>query len=148
MAEGYARGRIRDDEARERLEPLAPGERPKAVTVAAIASAVLAVANVAAAPLVDDRSNDEWRIAVMQAIVLLIAGAGMWRGKYWAVLGFQILLGIAVVYAGLSLLVASNVAGALLALAIMVSAGTLFWFLVRSLARLQMPRRPGDRRLG
>jgi heme A synthase len=72
----------------------------------------------------------------------------MWRGKYWAVLGFQILLGIAVVYAGLSLLVASNVAGAVLALAIMVCAGTLFWFLVRSLARLQMPRRPGDRRLG
>ena len=36
MARGYARGRERDEAARAALEPLAPGERPLAVTIAAL----------------------------------------------------------------------------------------------------------------
>ena len=36
MARGYARSRARADDVRAALEPLAPGERPLAVTVAAI----------------------------------------------------------------------------------------------------------------
>ena len=49
LRRGYARGRARDDEIRAALEPLAPGERPRVVTIAAIVAFVFALANVAAA---------------------------------------------------------------------------------------------------
>jgi hypothetical protein len=65
----------------------------------------------------------------------------MWRMRYWAVLGFEVLLGVAIVFAALSLLVASNIQGALLALVLIALAGPLFWSLIRVMARLQMPDR-------
>ncbi len=40
----------------------------------------------------------------------------MWQLRYWAVLGFEALLGITIVTALLSLLLAANVQGALVAL--------------------------------
>ncbi|HEY1275686.1 MAG TPA: hypothetical protein VGF25_12270, partial [Thermoleophilaceae bacterium] len=48
MERGYARSRARDDAIRASLQPLRPGERPGAVTVGAIAAALLAVAQVIA----------------------------------------------------------------------------------------------------
>ena len=45
MARGYARGRMKDEEARAKLQPLAPGERPRAVTFAAVLAALLGIAN-------------------------------------------------------------------------------------------------------
>jgi hypothetical protein len=65
----------------------------------------------------------------------------MWMLRYWAVLGFQVLLGITVIYAGLSLLFPSNWYAVVLALGMLASAGTLFWFLIRAMARIQMPKR-------
>jgi hypothetical protein len=38
--------------------------------------------------------------------------------------------------------VASNVEAVLRSTVMMLGAGTLFWFLVRAMARLQMPQRP------
>ena len=73
---------------------------------------------------------------------MLVAAAGCGAAKYWAVLGFEALLGLSVLTRGLALLVASNVAGGRpLASACSPSAGTLFWFLIRAMARLQMPER-------
>ncbi|HZC14858.1 MAG TPA: hypothetical protein VE270_12640, partial [Thermoleophilaceae bacterium] len=40
---GYARGRAKDEEVRRSLKPLAPGERPVAVTAGAVAAMLLAV---------------------------------------------------------------------------------------------------------
>jgi uncharacterized membrane protein YhaH (DUF805 family) len=74
--------------------------------------------------------------------IMLAAAVGMWRRRYWAVLGFEVLLGVVLVFAGLSLLLASNWRGALLCVAIIALAGTLFWKLVRAMARIQMPSRP------
>jgi hypothetical protein len=144
MAEAYARGRAKDEEARAGLTPLAPGERPKWVTVAAVVALVLAVANVGAAAFVEDKPRvAEWRQAALQAVILLVAAAGMWRAKYWAVLGFEVLLAFAAVYGAASLLLASNVQAAVLSLAVMGGAGFLFYKLVREMARIQMPTRPG-----
>jgi hypothetical protein len=70
----------------------------------------------------------------------------MWRMRYWAVLGFEVLLGVAIVFAALSLLVASNVQGALLAVAVIAVAAPLFWKLIRTMARIQMPARRPDTR--
>jgi hypothetical protein len=144
MAEAYARGRAKDEEARAGLTPLAPGERPRWVTVAAVVALVLAVANVGAAAFVEDKPRvAEWRQAALQAVILLVAAAGMWRAKYWAVLGFEVLLAFAAVYGAASLLLASNVQAAVLSLAVMGGAGFLFYKLVREMARIQMPTRPG-----
>jgi hypothetical protein len=71
--------------------------------------------------------------------LLLIAAAGMWMKRYWAVLGFQALLGITIAFSALSLLVASNAAAVALCLAIIGLGGWLFWKLVRVMGRLQAP---------
>jgi hypothetical protein len=79
------------------------------------------------------------------AALMAAAAIGMWQCRYWAVLGFEALLGVAVIFAALSLLVASNVAAVLLCLAIIAIASPLFWFLIRAMARIQLPsRRPHE----
>jgi hypothetical protein len=49
------------------------------------------------------------------------------------------------VIAGISLLVASNWQAVALCVGIFATAGPLFWFLIRALARIQMPRGPAPR---
>jgi heme A synthase len=75
--------------------------------------------------------------------LMLVAAVAMWQLRYWAVIGFQALLGITIVTAGLSMLLAANVQGAVIALVILVPASALFWSLIRPMARLRMPERPG-----
>ena len=43
------------------------------------------------------------------AALMAAAAVGMWQCRYWAVLGFEALLGIAILFSALSLLVAANV---------------------------------------
>jgi hypothetical protein len=77
-------------------------------------------------------------------IVLLVAAWGMWRVRYWAVLGMQALLALVIVGFSLTLLTsaaAGRVGIAAIALAVIAAAGTLFWFLVKAMARIQMPER-------
>jgi len=143
MKRGYARGEARNEAVRQSLEPLEPGERPGVVTVAAIVALVLALSNIAlwlAGVEVSGREPNAGSV-VLQAAVLLAAAAGMWKAKYWAVLGFEALLGLSIMLASLALLVASDVAEAVFCLAIIVLGGWLFWKLVRAMARLQMPER-------
>jgi len=147
MADRYARGRAKDAAVRAQLEPLAEGERPAAVTVAAITALVLAVANVgayAAGARVRGDSNSIVGILLFAGL-MLTAAWGMWRAKYWAVLGFEALLGVTIGVAALSLTVASNVEALVLCAAIIAGAGFLFYKLIRAMARIQMPeRRPRD----
>ena len=149
MRRGYARGEERNEQIRQSLEPLASGERPGAVTVAAIAAFVLLVANVGlwlAGVEVSGREPTAGSV-VLQGVVLLVAAVGMWKAKYWAVLGFQALLGLSILLAALGLMVASSVEAAVFCVVIIGLGGWLFWKLVRALARLQMPERrarPGD----
>jgi hypothetical protein len=142
---GYARARERDAAARAALQPLAPGERPLAVTLAAILAALLGAANLAllAAGWEVEGGNQSVIGVLIFAGLMAAAAIGMWRCRYWAVLGFEALLGIALVYATLALLVASNLAAVVRCLAIIAVAGPLFWFLIRAMARIQLPaRRP------
>ena len=148
MRRGYARGRARDDAVRDQLEPLAPGERPKAIVVAAAVALVLGLANLIlflAGWEVRGEEPQAGGVLVFSAL-MLAAAVGMWRLRYWAVLGFQALLGISIAISALSLLVASNLQAAALSLAVVLGAGTLFWFLVRVMARIQMPERGGRAR--
>ena len=147
MARAYARARERDAEARAQLEPLAPGERPTALVVAVVVAALIALANLAllmAGWEVDGQDPSTTGVLLFAALILA-AAVGMWQRRYWAVLGFEALLGIGVAYAGLSLLVATNVAAIVLCVAVMGAGGILFWKLVRVMARIQATaRRPRD----
>jgi len=143
MARGYARGRQRDEAVRATLRPLARGERPRALVVAVAIAALLGVGNLAALAAGLEVSGEDPApagVAGLSALLLLMAW-GMWTHRYWAVLGFEVLLGVSVTYAALSLLVASTVRGAVLSVAIILLGGWLFWKLVRAMARIQMPQR-------
>jgi hypothetical protein len=140
----YARSRARDEAVRQGLEPLAPGERPGAVTIAAIVAFVFAVANVVATLTVGELSSDNGDptvFAVVTTSILVLAGGGMLARRYWAVLGFQVILGLQIVVFSLALLrVQKWWLGILMAIAILLL-GLLFWKLIRAMARLQMPDR-------
>jgi len=89
--------------------------------------------------------TDEGRAAAFTILwsgILLAVAWGMWRSRYWAVLGMQTLLGITLILAALSLISVNEVGAALILLVILAAAGALFWFLVKAMARIQMPERP------
>src|SRR5919198_2327117 len=85
----------KDDIAREQLVPLREGERPLAVTIGAVVAVLLVLGWFTA--LVAGRSNVAG--AAPLTLLLAVAAVGMWRGRYWAVLGFQVLLAITLVNA-------------------------------------------------
>jgi len=149
---GYARSRAKDEAARAALTPLAPGERPTAVTVGAIVAALLAAANLIAVVAGWDGaagSDDRARAIAGSLLVtglLCVVAYGMWRAKYWAVLGMQTLLALTVIAASLGLVTAENVGAMLVLVAIIAAAGALFWFMVKAMARIQMPERPSRAR--
>jgi hypothetical protein len=143
-----SRSEAKNEAARAALEPLAPGERPTAVTVGAIVALVFAVANVVAVVLGWDQGVDEddrARALAYTALatgVLLVLAWGMWKARYWAVLGMQTLLALTLIASSLGLVAAGNVGFALILVLILAAAGALFWFLVKAMARIQMPERP------
>jgi hypothetical protein len=147
ISRGYARGRERDEAIRASLEPVEPGTRPGAVTVAAFVAVALGVANIVLwLAGVDVRGAKPGAGGVILFAALMFAAAwGMWRARYWAVLGFEALLGVTILIAALSLAVASNVTAVVLCLGIAGLGGWLFWKLVRAMARIQMPSREVQR---
>jgi hypothetical protein len=67
---------------------------------------------------------------------------GMWHARYWAVLGFQLILVFLIFSAFFGLVVgASSVSQILATLGLLVVAGTFFYFMVKAMARIQMPTR-------
>jgi len=142
-ADETSRAERKNAEARAALEPLAEGERPGAVTVAAIVAVVFAVANlIVYFAGVEIRGDRPQLIGVLAySGVMFAAGWGMWRVRYWAVLGMQALLGLLIVILSLVLLGSTDLLRAAIVLALVVAAGTLFWFLVKAMARIQMPER-------
>jgi len=112
------------------------------VTAAAILALVMAVANVVAA-LAGADVADGGRIpfTIVSTAVLVMAGIGMLRVRYWAVLGFQAVLAFQIITLALALVrVERWWVGALVAL-VALALGYLFWKLVRAMARIQLPER-------
>jgi len=146
MRRGYARSRERDDMIRAGLEPLAPGERPGAVTVAATVALGFAIANVVAALGGADLSSEQDDPVTFTAIttaILVVVAIGMWLRRYWAVLGFQVILALQIIVFSLALVrVEKWWLGAGIAIAIGLLTW-LFWKLIRAMARLQAPARAG-----
>ena len=137
-----SRSEQKNEEARAALVPLEPGERPAAVAVAAIVAALLGLSNLGLYVAgVDIRGEDANAGALLFGALMLTAAWGMWKVRYWAVLGMQALLGLVIIVFSLFAMTAASVWALLLALAVVGSAGTLFWFMVKAMARIQMPTR-------
>lgn len=144
------RSEARNAEVRAGLEPLADDERPGAVTVGAVVSAVLAViftvsAGVALVGNVEIDGNEPSPgplIAVAAALWLMTYG--LVKARYWAVLGFQMLLLLVILSSALGLVQVSTVPQVAATLGLLGGAGTLFYFTIRAMARIQMPERDGD----
>ena len=144
-ARGYARMRAKEDAARAELEPLAEGERPAAVKVAVAMAAGIGIANIAlqlGGWQLRDAAQPKPGQGLLLPVFMLVLAVGMWQLRYWALLTFQAVLGISILFAFLFLLRASNLQAVLLCLGLVAVFGTLFWFLVRAMARVQMPRDP------
>jgi hypothetical protein len=143
MRRGYARAEQRNAAVRAQLEPLGPDERPRALVAAAVVAALLGAANlVALLAGLDVEGEEPSAIGVLAfCAVMFLAAVGLWQRRYWAVLGFEALLGIIVVFFSLFLLRASNVLAVVVCVPIICGAGWLFWKLVRVMGRLQAPQR-------
>jgi hypothetical protein len=149
MERGYAKAAQRNQEARNQLEPLAEGQRPPVVTVAAIVCALIALSIVVAYAAGAKPNGETPRFAQVAAPALImgVVAWGMWRARYWAVVGFQLILAFLIFAAFYGLaLEASSLGGFLGSGGLLVVAGVVFFFMVKAMARIQMPHRlpPAD----
>jgi hypothetical protein len=138
----------RNAAARAKLEPLERGERPGAVTVAAVVSTLLALLITVQGflALADvDAGGADIRPAPLFvfASVLWVMTVGLWRARYWGVLGFQTLLLLILLASAVGLVQVSTVLQAIGTTALLFASGALFYFMIRAMARIQMPQSPG-----
>jgi len=147
MERGYAKAEERNREAREALEPLAQGERPPVVTVGAVIAGLVAL-SILAGYLAGTEVNGEKPLLAQALAPALIMGTmawGMWRARYWAVLAFQLVLVFLIFSAVYGLaLQAASVVQVLATLGLLAVSGALFYFMVKAMARIQMPTRRTD----
>lgn len=137
-----ARSAERDAALRAELTPLQPGEQPAPLVISAVISVLFAITNVVLyAADVELEGPKPSIVGVLAfAAIMLVAAWGIWTHRYWAVLGFQALLAISILFAALALLVASNLAAVALCAVTICAGGWLFWKLVRVLGRMKVPR--------
>jgi len=144
MESGYAKAELRNQEAREALVPLGEGERPLVVTIGAIVAALVAVSILIGYLAGTEVDGEKPRLAQVLAPALLmgIMAWGMWRARYWAVLGFQLVLVFLIFSAVYGLALQAATVGQVLAtLGLLAVAGAFFFFMVKAMARIQMPTR-------
>lgn len=148
---GYAKADERNREVRESLRPLEEGQRPLVVSLGAAFAALIAlifwVSGIVAlftSTTVNGKEPSPLPLALF-ALIMTAMSWGMWKTRYWAVLGFQMLL-VLFLLAAVAGIVNANTwlqfVGTTLLIAV---SGTLFYFMVRAMARIQMPDRPGQR---
>lgn len=144
MERGYARAEQRNQEVREGLEPLAEGERPLVVTLGAVVAGLICasilIAYLAGAEV--DGERPELAQVLAPALIMGVMAWGMWRARYWAVLGFQLLLVFLIFSAVFGLAVQASSVGQFAAtFALLAVTGSFFYFMVKAMARIQMPTR-------
>ena len=145
MERGYAKAEQRNQEAREALEPLAEGERPLVVTIGAVVAGADRALDRRRLPGRGRRStarSRDCRQVLAPALIMGVMAWGMWRARYWAVLGFQLILVFLIFSAVFGLAVQAATVGQVAAtLGLLAVAGTFFFFMVKAMARIQMPTR-------
>jgi steroid 5-alpha reductase family enzyme len=139
------------DHPRKRKQRGAPSARErmergyaKAETIGAVISALIAVSIVVGYLAGTEVNGEKPRFVQVLAPALLmgVMAWGMWRARYWAVLGFQLILVFLIFSAVYGLALQAATVGQVLAtLALLAVAGSFFYFMVKAMARIQMPTR-------
>lgn len=144
MRAGYARSAEKNRVAREALKPLEEGERPTVVTVGAIVSVLVAASVLLGYALgvkVDGRRPEIAQV-LGPALIFGVMAWGMWKARYWAVLGFQVILLFVLFSAFFGITTNASTVGQFIGTgSILVGAGLFFYFMVKAMARIQMPTR-------
>jgi hypothetical protein len=142
-----SRGEARNAAVRATLTPLAPDERPWPLVVGAILAALSGGAQLGlwifGVKLKVAGTHAQAGSTIIFGLLMFVCAIGMWLRKYWAVLGFMAILGITVCFFGLALIKASSVLGFAIGIVGVSVGGYLFYKLVRTLSRIQMPEYPG-----
>jgi hypothetical protein len=140
---GSPRRVAREEQARAALQPLVEDERPRALLVAIAVCAVLAIAVLIGALTVHNLSSKGGSLpgAIVLAAILALLSQGMYRRRYFAVLGFEALLAFQILVTSLALIVASTLLAAAVCLVGIGLGGWLFWKLVRVMGRIQAGER-------
>jgi hypothetical protein len=144
MERGYARAEERNQAVRESLEPLAEGERPLVVTIGAVVAGLIAISIFGGylAGVKVEGSKPHFVQVLAPALLMGLMSWGMWRARYWAVLGFQLMLVFLIFSAVFGLAVQASTVGEFVAtFGLLAVAGTFFFFMVKAMARIQMPSR-------
>ena len=148
-----ARSEVKNQAARDALDPLEPDERPTVVTIAAAISAVLLLGTIVSyaagveVTTFDDigtktgEAKPNLLYTVASSLVLGAMAYGLWKARYWAVLGFQTILILVIVVTTLALVQATDALRALALFAVLAGASVLFYRMVKAMARIQMPVR-------
>lgn len=132
----------RNAAVRANLEPLAAGERPWPLLASALVASALVIANlvlvIGGIKVTGTRAGSE----IAYVVVMSMCAYGLWRARYWAVLGFMVLLLLTILQFAVLLVRASNALGVAFAVVVVGGGGFLFFKLVRVLSRIQLPRPP------
>ncbi|HWC87975.1 MAG TPA: hypothetical protein VG388_15685 [Solirubrobacteraceae bacterium] len=130
---------------RATLTPYAEGERPWPIVVSAIVAALFGAFNLVSllvgAKLRVGGQKPGAAGVLLFALVMFVCAGGMWRMRYWAVLGFQALLVLVLLTFAVLLIKVSNLAGLVVCVVGLTVGGFLFYKLVRAMGRMQVPVR-------
>ncbi len=144
MEAGYAKAEVRNQAAREALVPLEAGQRPPVVTFAALLAALVALSIVVAyvAGVKVNGSTPKLSTVAAPALIMGVLAWGMWGARYWAVVCFQVVLVFLIFCAVYGLMVIATSLGEFaVTVGLLAVSGTLFWLMVKAMARIQMPER-------
>lgn len=145
MRAGYARAEEKNQRAREALAPLSKGERPTVITVGAVFCAVMAAIAWSSAGVailfaaIDDVKPPNIPQLVLTGLITTTLAWGLWQARYWAALGFQVLLLFLLLAGVAGLVLSGSLLQAISSVVLVAGLGAMFWFMVKAMARIQMP---------
>ncbi|HEV3047409.1 MAG TPA: hypothetical protein VGY13_08625 [Solirubrobacteraceae bacterium] len=143
---GERAGGTRDEQARAALAPLGATERPAALLVAVVVCALIAVGVTVGVLTVHELSRHGGSVpgGIFLAAIFALLAQGIYRRRYWAVLGFEALLAFQLIVTSLALVIASSLLAAGLCVLSVALGGWLFWKLIRVMGRMQAGERERD----
>jgi hypothetical protein len=143
---GERAGGTRDEQARAALAPLGANERPAALLVAVVVCILIAMGVIVGVLTVHELSRHGGSVGggIFLAAIFALLAQGIYRRRYWAVLGFEAVLAFQLIVTSLALVIASSLLAAGLCVLSVGLGGWLFWKLIRVMGRMQAGERQRD----